>query len=90
MVSNVWIVATCSAPTSFQQKSQFFFLCGAPHKKKAWLFSDTPKGAQASGVHYSFIETAKANDIEPYAYLVDVLTQLPYADTVEKLEELLP
>ncbi|MCU7950641.1 MAG: transposase domain-containing protein, partial [gamma proteobacterium symbiont of Bathyaustriella thionipta] len=29
-------------------------------------------------------------DIEPYAYLVDVLTQLPYADTVEKLEELLP
>ena len=35
-------------------------------------------------------ETAKANDIEPYAYLVDVLTRLPYADTVEKLEELLP
>ena len=58
--------------------------------RKAWLFSDTPKGAQASGVHYSFIETAKANDIEPYAYLVDVLTRLPYADTVEKLEELLP
>ncbi len=44
----------------------------------------------ASSVHYSFIETAKANDIEPYAYLVDVLTRLPYADTVEKLEELLP
>ena len=58
--------------------------------RKAWLFSDTPKGAQASGVHYSFIETAKANDIEPYAYLVDVLTRLPYADTVEKLEALLP
>lgn len=50
----------------------------------------TPKGAQASGVHYSFIETDKANDIEPYAYLVDVLSRLPYADTVEKLEELLP
>jgi len=58
--------------------------------RKAWLFSDTPKGAQASGVHYSFIETAKANNIEPYAYLVEVLTRLPYADTVEKLEELLP
>lgn len=58
--------------------------------RKAWLFSDTPKGAQASGVHYSFIETAKANDIEPYAYLVDVLTKLPYADTVEKMEALLP
>ncbi|WP_343075016.1 IS66 family transposase [sulfur-oxidizing endosymbiont of Gigantopelta aegis] len=58
--------------------------------RKAWLFSDTPKGAHASAVHYSFIETAKANDIEPYAYMVYVLTQLPYADTVEKLEALLP
>lgn len=58
--------------------------------RKAWLFSDTPKGAQASAVHYSLIETAKANGLEPYAYLVDVLTRLPYADTVEKLEELLP
>ncbi len=36
--------------------------------RKAWLFSDTPKGAHASAVHYSFIETAKANDIEPYVY----------------------
>ncbi len=58
--------------------------------RKAWLFSDTPKGAHASGIHYSLIETAKANHIEPYAYLVYVLTKLPYADTVEKLEELLP
>lgn len=58
--------------------------------RKAWLFSDTPRGAHASGIHYSLIETAKANDIEPYAYLVYILKQLPYADTVEKLEELLP
>lgn len=58
--------------------------------RKAWLFSDTPRGAQASGVHYSFIETARANNIEPYASLVEVLTRLPYADTVEKLEALLP
>ncbi len=58
--------------------------------RKAWLFSDTSKGAQASSVHYSFIETAKANKLEPYSYLVAILTRLPYADTVEKLEELLP
>jgi len=36
------------------------------------------------------IETAKANNIEPYAYLVEILNRLPYADSVEKLEELLP
>ena len=28
--------------------------------------------------------------MEPYAYLVSILEHLPYADTVEKLEELLP
>jgi len=58
--------------------------------RKAWLFSDTPKGAHASSVHYSLIETAKANDLEPHAYLVYILKKLPYADTVEKLEALLP
>lgn len=58
--------------------------------RKAWLFSDTPKGAQASAIHYSLIETAKANGLEPYAYLTQVLKALPYADTVEKIEALLP
>ena len=29
--------------------------------RKAWLFSDTPAGARASAIHYSLIETAKAN-----------------------------
>ena len=58
--------------------------------RKAWLFSDTLKGAYASSVHYSLIETAKANHLEPYAYLFHVLNELPYADTVEKIEALLP
>jgi hypothetical protein len=58
--------------------------------RKAWLFSDSPKGAQASAIHYSLIETAKANGLEPYAYLNHVLRALPYADTVEKIEALLP
>ena len=58
--------------------------------RKAWLFSDTPAGAHASATHYSLIETAKANGLEPYAYLLKVLTAIPYADTVEKYEALLP
>ena len=58
--------------------------------RKAWLFSDTPKGAHASAIHYSMIETAKANGLEPYEYLTHVLKALPYADTVEKIEALLP
>jgi hypothetical protein len=58
--------------------------------RKGWLFADTPKGANASAVHYSLVETAKANGLEPYQYLHDVLTRLPYAETVEELEALLP
>jgi hypothetical protein len=41
-------------------------------------------------LHYSLIETAKANGLEPYAYLTHVLKALPYADTVEQIEALLP
>ena len=58
--------------------------------RKAWLFSDSTKGAQASAIHYSLIETAKANGLEPYSYLTQILKALPYADTVEKIEALLP
>ena len=58
--------------------------------RKAWLFSDTAKGAHASGLFYSLIETAKANEIDPYSYLYHIFKALPYADTVEKIETLLP
>ena len=46
--------------------------------RKNWLFCDTPKGADASAVVYSLVESAKANGIEPFAYLQHVLVQLPY------------
>jgi len=58
--------------------------------RKAWLFSDTPAGARASATHYSLIESAKANGLEPYEYLKQVLTALPYAESVEDIEALLP
>lgn len=58
--------------------------------RKNWLFSDTPKGAQASAALYSLIETAKANGLEPYDYLRRVFSELPRATTVEAIEALLP
>ncbi len=36
------------------------------------------------------LETAKANGLEPYQYLRQVLTVLPQAETVEAIESLLP
>ena len=58
--------------------------------RKRWLFSDTPKGANASAIHYSLIETAKANGLEPQDYYNYILPKIAYAETPEALEELLP
>lgn len=58
--------------------------------RKAWLFSDTPAGADASANLYSLIETAKANHLEPHAYLARVLAELPKANTLADTEALLP
>jgi transposase len=58
--------------------------------RKNWLFCDTVAGARASANLYSLIETAKANKLEPYAYLRTVFTQLPRAESVEAIEQLLP
>lgn len=58
--------------------------------RKAWLFADSSQGAKASAVCYSIVETAKLNGLEPYEYLHTVLTKLPYAETVEQIESLLP
>jgi transposase len=58
--------------------------------RKNWLFSDSVSGVKASANLYSLIETAKANNFEPYGYLRRVFTELPKADTVEAIEALLP
>lgn len=58
--------------------------------RKNWLFCDTKAGALASANLYSLIETAKANGIEPHAYLARVFTDLPAAQTVADIEKLLP
>ena len=58
--------------------------------RKAWLFADTTRGANASATCYSLIETAKANDLEPYAYILHLLNHIGAADTLDKIEALLP
>ena len=57
--------------------------------RKQWLFSNTPNGAEASSGYYSLIETAKANNLNPFQYLKYLLEKLPTAKTNE-MESLLP
>ena len=61
--------------------------------RKNWLFCDSVKGAESSAIVYSLVETAKANGIEPYGYLLLALSMLPYlgkSPTHEELEKLMP
>ena len=59
--------------------------------RKNWLFADTPKGASASAVVYSIIETAKANGLDVYKYLQLLLMYMPDWDNSEEyLEDLMP
>lgn len=55
-----------------------------------WIFADTVNGAKASANLYSLIETAKLNSLEPYRYLNHVFTELPKAQTLADIEQLLP
>jgi transposase len=45
--------------------------------RKNFLFSNTPRGAKASAMIYSVVETAKANGLKPQAYLQHLFEQLP-------------
>jgi len=58
--------------------------------RKNWLFADTVRGAEASANLYTVIETAKANGIEPYAYLRHIFAELPKATMLEDIGALLP
>lgn len=57
--------------------------------RKAWLFCGSDRGGQRAALMYSLIVTAKMNDIDPQAWLTDVLARI--ADhPARHLDELLP
>jgi transposase len=58
--------------------------------RKNWLFAGSPDGAKASATFFTLIETAKANGLEPYAYLRHIFEKLPLAKTQQDLKDLLP
>ncbi|MCB5161581.1 IS66 family transposase, partial [Marinomonas algarum] len=58
--------------------------------RKNWLFANTGNGAKSSAILYSIIETAKANGLIPYDYLVTLFEELPKRQTNESLDDLLP
>ncbi|WP_206923042.1 IS66 family transposase [Alicyclobacillus suci] len=60
--------------------------------RKNFLFSNTPRGARASAITYSIVETAKENGLDPFQYLCYLFEQLPNVpdDESDSLAALLP
>jgi transposase len=57
--------------------------------RKAWLFAGSDRGGERAAAMYSLIVTAKLNEVDPRAWLADVLARI--ADhSVQRLHELLP
>ena len=62
-------------------------------EESLFLFCDSVKGVESSAIVYPLVETANANGIEPYEYLMLVLSMLPYlgkSPAHEELEKLMP
>ncbi|WP_367715683.1 IS66 family transposase [Nitratireductor sp. GISD-1A_MAKvit] len=64
-------------------------LRGVALGRKSWLFAGSERGGQRAAAMYTLIVTAKMNDIDPQAWLADVLARLPNIP-VSRVHELLP
>lgn len=58
--------------------------------RKNFLFANSVYGAHALAMHFSFIRTALANNLDPYKFYTTILKRLPYCETAEDYAELLP
>ena len=79
----------CQLSNNLAERSIRPFVVG----RKAWNFSTSTKGATASGVVYSLIQTAKLNGLDPYKYLnylFEELPDTPFKEYPELLQGLLP
>ena len=57
--------------------------------RKSWLFCGSDRGGRRAAAMYSLIVTAKMNDVDPQAWLSDVLARIA-THPAQHLDELLP
>jgi hypothetical protein len=57
--------------------------------RKSWLFAGSDRGGERAAVMYTLIQTARLNDVDPQAWLADVLARIN-DHNIHRLEELLP
>ena len=57
--------------------------------RRSWMFCGSDRGGHRAAAMYSLIVTAKMNDVDPQAWLADVLARIA-AHPAHRLDELLP
>jgi transposase len=57
--------------------------------RKSWLFAGSDRGGERAAVMYTLIQTAKLTDVDPQAWLADVLTRIN-DHNIQRLDQLLP
>ena len=82
---NFYLDGRCELSNNRAENSIRPFVIG----RKNWLFCNSQKGAKASAVVYSIIETAKANGLKPFEYLLFLFETVPNTSTA-MLDSLLP
>ncbi len=86
---NYLLDGNCSISNNLAENSIRPFTIG----RKNWLFSGSPKGAEASAGVYTLIETAKANGLNAYKYIQFILSDIPgtaFLQYPEFLEDYMP
>ena len=58
--------------------------------RKNHLFAGSDGGARTWAIHASVIQSARLNDLEPFAYLKDILERMVQGHPINRLDELLP
>lgn len=58
--------------------------------RRNWLFMGNARGAWSASIIYSLVVTAKANGLDPWQYLLDVLTKAPLCETDADFAKLIP
>jgi transposase len=57
--------------------------------RKSWLFAGSDRGGERAAVMYTLIQTARLNDVDPQAWLADVLARIN-DHNIRSLDQLLP
>ena len=57
--------------------------------RKSWLFAGSDRGGERAAVMYTLLQTARLNDVDPQAWLADVLARIN-DHNIQRLDQLLP